>query len=205
MEPDVVSVCSPDPLMLAGIARLLRDSAIGVASDADEAQVALVVVREIDDEAVALLTRVARTSRARVVAVVDQLRQSDLPVLVRCRVLSVLDRTRATPESLREVVDRTRWREALPADPTHRLLDQLERVSHDLLRPKGNDPVDEVVAPRERDLLRLLADGHDTAEIAKALAYSERTVKSIIQGVLTRLDLRNRAHAVAYATRAGLI
>jgi DNA-binding NarL/FixJ family response regulator len=203
MESDVVSVCSPDPLMLAGVIRLLRDSTVAAASDLGDAKVAIVVVREIDDEAVSLLTRVARTSRARVIAVVDRLRQSDLPVLVRCRVLSVLDRASATPDVLRAAIDRTLWCETLPADPVNRLLDQLERVSHDVLRPRGEagDPVE----PRERDLLRLLAEGHDTAEIAKALAYSERTVKTIIQGVLTRLDLRNRAHAVAYATRMGII
>ncbi|MQA85396.1 MAG: DNA-binding response regulator, partial [Streptosporangiales bacterium] len=44
-----------------------------------------------------------------------------------------------------------------------------------------------------------------TAEIARALAYSERTVKNIIHDITTRLQLRNRAHAVAYAVREGLI
>ncbi|MGH3909882.1 MAG: hypothetical protein ACRDTG_23285 [Pseudonocardiaceae bacterium] len=37
------------------------------------------------------------------------------------------------------------------------------------------------------------------------MAYSERTVKNIIHNVITRLQLRNRAQAVAYAVREGLI
>ena len=42
-------------------------------------------------------------------------------------------------------------------------------------------------------------------EIARRLCYSDRTVKNIIHDVVTRLQLRNRSHAVAYALREGLI
>jgi DNA-binding NarL/FixJ family response regulator len=58
---------------------------------------------------------------------------------------------------------------------------------------------------RELSVLRLLADGHDTAEVGRQLFYSERTVKNIVHDVTSRLDLRNRTHAVAYALRQGLI
>jgi DNA-binding NarL/FixJ family response regulator len=54
-------------------------------------------------------------------------------------------------------------------------------------------------------VLRLVADGLDTTEIARRMAYSERTVKNVIHDVTTRLNLRNRSHAVAYAVREGLI
>ncbi len=54
-------------------------------------------------------------------------------------------------------------------------------------------------------MLKLVADGLDTAEIADSLAYSERTIKNIIHDVTARLNLRNRSHAVAYAVRQGLI
>jgi DNA-binding NarL/FixJ family response regulator len=58
---------------------------------------------------------------------------------------------------------------------------------------------------REIEVLRLVADGFDTSEIAGSLAYSERTIKNIIHDVTARLNLRNRSHAVAYAVRQGLI
>ncbi|SDZ07167.1 regulatory protein, luxR family [Saccharopolyspora shandongensis] len=58
---------------------------------------------------------------------------------------------------------------------------------------------------REVDVLRLMADGWCTAEIAGGLGYSERTVKNALSSVTSRLKLRNRAHAVAYALRAGII
>ena len=54
-------------------------------------------------------------------------------------------------------------------------------------------------------MLRLLAEGQDTQEIASTLCYSERTVKGVIHEITTRLQLRNRSHAVAFALRNDLI
>jgi DNA-binding NarL/FixJ family response regulator len=58
---------------------------------------------------------------------------------------------------------------------------------------------------REREVIKLVADGLGTAEIARRLNYSERTVKNILHHLLTRMNLRNRAHAVAYALENGLL
>ncbi|MDT8912934.1 LuxR C-terminal-related transcriptional regulator [Amycolatopsis sp. PS_44_ISF1] len=58
---------------------------------------------------------------------------------------------------------------------------------------------------RERAVLSLLADGHETAEVARRLAYSVRTVTGIVHDITLRFHLRNRAHAVAHALREGLI
>jgi DNA-binding NarL/FixJ family response regulator len=61
------------------------------------------------------------------------------------------------------------------------------------------------LARRELDVLRLVAEGDDTREIASVLSYSERTVKNIVHDVLTKMNCRTRAHAVALATRQGFI
>lgn len=61
------------------------------------------------------------------------------------------------------------------------------------------------VTRRERQVLALLAEGHSTREVAQRLAYSERTIKNVLQEFNTRLQLRNRTHAVAYAVRRGWI
>jgi len=58
---------------------------------------------------------------------------------------------------------------------------------------------------RERDVLALLAEGYSTREVATQLAYSERTIKNIVQDVTMRLNLRNRTQAVVYAVRNGWI
>lgn len=54
-------------------------------------------------------------------------------------------------------------------------------------------------------MLRLIAEGLDTVEIASKLSYSQRTVKGILHNLTTRLHLRNRSHAVAYALGEGYI
>ena len=77
------------------------------------------------------------------------------------------------------------------------------RLQREVLAPRGIGPPR--LTDRELSVLRLVADGHDTGEIANRLAYSERTIKNIIHDLTTRLNLRNRSHAVAYAVKAGLI
>ncbi|MDQ1040443.1 DNA-binding NarL/FixJ family response regulator [Streptomyces sp. V3I8] len=59
--------------------------------------------------------------------------------------------------------------------------------------------------PREVDVLRLIAEGKQVDEIATELSYSARTVRYILYGAMKRTRTRNRAHAVSYAIRAGLI
>jgi DNA-binding NarL/FixJ family response regulator len=60
-------------------------------------------------------------------------------------------------------------------------------------------------AERELIVLRMIASGMETAEIATELGISERTVKNIVHAITTRMQVRNRAHAVACAVRTGLI
>jgi len=85
---------------------------------------------------------------------------------------------------------------ALPGDMLSRLLLHVTQTSH--LGPAG-------LNTRERSVLRLLADGMDTRGIAEDLCFSERTVKNVVHDVLTKLNCRTRAQAVAVATREGVI
>jgi DNA-binding NarL/FixJ family response regulator len=61
------------------------------------------------------------------------------------------------------------------------------------------------VGERQLRVLRLLASGAGTREIAHAMHYSERTVKASISEVVRALSARNRAQAVAEGIRRGLI
>jgi DNA-binding NarL/FixJ family response regulator len=54
-------------------------------------------------------------------------------------------------------------------------------------------------------VLRLFADGKLTREVADDMAYSERTVKTLLHDAVTKLGATSRSQAIAYAVRDGLI
>ena len=144
------------------------------------------------------LARAKRLVEGRATRLIATVRTGDerqLRELVEADVGAVLPQADLTPESLgasvRSVVA---GGVTLPRDLLPRLLKLIPA------QPGGGG-----LSPRERDVLRLLADGHDTREIASDLCYSERTVKNVVHDVLMKLNCRTRAHAVALATREGVI
>jgi DNA-binding NarL/FixJ family response regulator len=61
------------------------------------------------------------------------------------------------------------------------------------------------LSAREVEVLRRVADGYDTTDVAEQLAYSESTIKGVLAKIMARLEARNRCHAVAIALREGLL
>ncbi|MEO3870050.1 response regulator transcription factor [Nonomuraea sp. B12E4] len=63
----------------------------------------------------------------------------------------------------------------------------------------------EGLSERETEVLVLIADGRSNAEIAEELVIAERTVKTHVSNVLTKLSLRDRTQAAVYAFEIGLV
>ena len=202
-----VSVQVDDPISAAGITSELRSSAevLVVGSDEqDGAEVTLVVADEVDERTTRLVRRLQHSGSSRVVMIVAHLDDAGLLAAVEAGACGILRRSEATTTRLVQAVRAAAGGDgAVPPDLLGRLLNQVSRLQRNVLAPRGLSLSG--FSDREVDVLRLLADGWDTGEIASKLAYSERTVKNVIHDITSRLHLRNRSHAVAYALRQGLI
>jgi DNA-binding NarL/FixJ family response regulator len=207
--PVIVRVHALDPISESGILAQLRECPdIGVA-DASAGQqptpsVALVVVDLVDDDATGWLRSLHRRDGLPLVLVVGQLDSRALVTVIESGVRAVTRRCEATPARLSQLLRAAAANGGeLPSDLLGQLLDQVGQLNRNLLGPRGLGL--NGLTERENTVLRLVADGLSTREIATQLAYSERTIKSVIQELTTRLYLRNRAHAVAHAVRNGWI
>lgn len=208
MERITVVLRAQDPISQAGVASQLRARPEVSVVERDEGestpQVVVMVVDAVDDEVLRVLRNIQRTSTCRTVLVTTDIDEQKLVSAAECGVAGVVRRSESTPDHLVQVIGTVARGEGhLPSDLLGRLLEEVGRLQGQVLGPRGLHFTG--LAAREVDVLRLVAEGYDTADIATKLAYSERTIKNVLHSVMTRLQLRNRSHAVAYAMRQGLI
>jgi len=203
-----VAVLACDPVTGAGVSSQLRyrPELEVVPTGAGTADVVVVVADEVDDERVQTI-RAATRRGSRTVLVASNLTGSALLAAVDAGATAVLRRVDATIEGLGNAVrGAARGDGVMPPDLLGKLMTRVGNVGvprHD--EPSPASHTFGGLTQRELKVLRLLADGCTTGEIARELCYSERTIKNAIQALTARLQLRNRSHAVAYAVRQGLI
>lgn len=200
-----IALLTDDPVSRAGLAAALDSfGAIAIVDDEESADVVVVVASEVDEVTQQTVRRLRRSGTDSVVLVVAHVDDHGLFAAVEAGVSALLRRTDATPERLRTAI-REAWEGngSMPSDLLGRLMEQVNHIHDRVLRPQGMHL--NGLSDREIEVLRFVAEGHPTAEIAAAMSYSERTIKNVIQDITTRLNLRNRSHAVAYAMRQGLI
>lgn len=202
-----VYITASDPISRAGIASQLEShGGIEMVGDAhlDNDVVALVVADQFDEESAHLTKTVMQRGVRGVVLILTRIDDAGLMSALTAGVRGLLLRNQATPENLFETIRAVAVGEgALPPDLLGPLLDNVARLEHQVLNPRGLSFAS--LTEREINVLNLLADGFDTAAIGRRLFFSERTVKNIVHHVTSRLNLRNRTQAVAYALRHGLI
>ncbi len=196
-----------DPISAAGVHSHLRtrpEVRVVDGMDVDDAAVAVVVADALDEDTTRVVRALCRGDRPRIVLVATTIDEATLVTAAEAGVGGLLRRAEATADALtRAIVKVAAGEGEVPSDLLGRLLEQVGRLQRQVLTPRGLSFAG--LSPRETEVLRLVAEGHDTAEIAEQMSYSERTVKNVLHDLTTRLQLRNRTHAVAYAMREGLI
>ncbi|MEV4315362.1 response regulator transcription factor [Actinocrispum sp. NPDC049592] len=209
MERVRVVIQTTDPITYVGLSSYLQSRPEVSVVERDQADVLVFSTERVGPEALSRLRANAADGGVNgaglpTVLMTGELDEAPLLTLVESHVVAILPKNSVTGDQLVDcVVAAAAGNGVMPRDVLGTLLRRIKVLQREVLAPNGLSASG--LEPREVDVLRLIAEGWGTEEIAKELAYSERTVKNVIFNLTTRLHLRNRAHAVAYALRAGVI
>jgi DNA-binding NarL/FixJ family response regulator len=202
-----VKVCASDPITRFGLVSHIRQTpgmALVPPVKEQQADVIVVTVDDANDQALDTLRVLADPATKRFLVIVGGLWSADLHAAVDLGVRGVLFREDFNWHKFHDAVTTiSEGQGAFPAELQGKLLDEVERTVKEVLGPRGLTASG--LTTREIEILRLVAEGSDLEDIAGKLQYSERTVKNVLYGLMKRLNLRNRAHAVSYAIRSGVI
>jgi DNA-binding NarL/FixJ family response regulator len=203
--PIPISVKTRDPISEFGVLAQLRfQPEVVVAGPGVRPAVLVAILDSTDEEAVRWLKALRADGGLPIVLIIARVDPSALVCLVESGVCGVLNRADATGERLVRAIRLAAMGNGdLPPELVRHLLDHVGQLSRNLLGPRGLSFAG--LTGRERDVLQLIAEGLSTREVAVKLAYSERTIKNVIQDLTLRLNVRNRTHAVAFAVRNGWI
>lgn len=201
-----VYVYAHDPITQSGLAAQLRGRPEFDLVDGKDVvpKVAVLAIDTADEHALQVMRGLRVRGCEHLVLVVSSLSDDDLMAAVEAGAGSIVWRSRASASWLAQaVINAASGEAALPPEVLARLLKQVTRLRRHVLAPRGL--TFNGLSDREKQILRLAAEGFDTDEIARELSYSKRTVTSSLHDVSVRYQLRNRTHAVAYAIREGFI
>jgi DNA-binding NarL/FixJ family response regulator len=207
-----VFIIDPNPIFCLGMAACLESlEAVGLARGFDtvrEAREALALADAdlvIVDAAAPQMHAFVRDLRARhgtpSLVSGSSWQAEDIAAVVESGAVGILAKETLTPATLElHVRAALHGAAVLPSE----VVPDLIGMANDDLDAEAPIPVGQLNA-REQQVLRLIAEGHATREVAEQLCYSERTIKNVLHDVAMKLGARSRSHAVAHAVREGLI
>jgi DNA-binding NarL/FixJ family response regulator len=202
-----VRVRASDPVSEVGVASQLRyhsDFEVLSPDSNSVPDVVVLVADRVDESTVRTVRELRQPAGPRVVLVVGAIDGGAVLAAVEVGVAAIVRRAEATTERLATAILAAATGDGhLPPDLLGRLLQQVGETQRHKSLPQGLTFGG--LTQRELMVLSLIAEGYSTSEIATKMAYSERTIKNAIHDLVSRFQLRNRSHAVAFAVRQGLI
>src|SRR5689334_6909874 len=136
--------------------------------------------------------------RTQVVVLTTFAEDAEVLAALRAGARGYLTKDASADEVARALERVARGQADLAPDVQRRLLDLLPA-------PALAGPPPDGLTGRELEVLRLIATGLSNAEIADALVVAEATVKTHVNRLFAKTGVRDRAQAVAYAYRHGLV
>ena len=209
-----VGLADDQPLVRAGFAMILEaEEDITVVGEADDGAEAVKLALDTDADLVVLDVAMPRMTGLQAAAELKQRRPE-----LRTLMLSMYDSEQYFFEALkagasgyvlksaadRDLVEAVRAAVRgepflYPAAVSALIRDYLDRAS------QGEETPSDPLTPRELEIVKLVAEGHTTDEIASTLVISKRTVEHHRSHILEKLGMRDRVELTRYAIRRGLV
>ncbi len=203
-------------LFRAGIASLLTAWGFEVVGEASDGLEALERTRQLRPELVLMDIRMrgcngleatrlikAEMPEVKIVMVTVSDEEEDLFEAIKSGAEGYLLKDMSEEEFARTLTGVSKGETALSGGLAAKILEEFARVS------QGEQPETAAnqtgLTDRELEVLQLVAEGARNREIGERLFISENTVNFHVKNILAKLHLRNRAQAVAYAIRTGLV
>jgi NarL family two-component system response regulator LiaR len=139
----------------------------------------------------------AQDAEARILVLTSFAEDEKVYAAIKAGALGYLLKDASPDEILSAIRDVASGHASMAPAIAHKLMSELQRTSN---LPPTEDPLTE----RELEILKLVAQGLPNLEIAEKLVISERTVRTHVSNILSKLHLANRTQAALYALREGL-
>ena len=216
VSPELLRVMLVDDhdLFRTGLRNLLEEQGVHIVAEAPDGNVALQLVRELAPDVVVMdlnmpgmngieatreITRLAPLTRVLVLTISDQ--DGDVMDAILAGACGYLMKDSSIQDLMQGIRAASVGESLISPHIASKVLQRIRAASVDaggvVARPELSD--------RETEVLKLIANGKDNAEIAQELHISPKTVKNHISNILMKLQIDNRIQAAVYAVRSGLV
>jgi DNA-binding NarL/FixJ family response regulator len=210
-----VLVVDDHDLFRSGLRSLLEEEGIDVVGEAGTGFEAVRLARELAPDVVVMdlnmpgMTGVEATQQittqsplARVVVLTISDQDADVMDAVVAGACGYLLKDSTIPDLIRGIRGAAQGESLISPHIAAKVLQRLRAAG---TMPGGAELIRSELSDRETEVLKLIANGQDNAQIAGVLHISPKTVKNHISNILMKLQIENRIQAAVYAVRSGIV
>jgi DNA-binding NarL/FixJ family response regulator len=210
-----VLIVDDHDLFRSGLRNLLEDHGLTILGEASTGTEAIDLVRELAPDVVVMdlnmpgMTGVEATRQisgfaplTRVIVLTISAEDEDVMDAIVAGACGYLLKDSSIQDLIRGIEAAAAGESLISPHIATKVLRQVRATSAD---SAGAETIRSELSDREIQVLKLIANGKDNAQIARDLVISPKTVKNHISNILMKLQIDNRIQAAVYAVRSGIV